>query len=98
MQQHRSRLGAIAGAAWLLGVALACSDDPNCGAQNEDCALFEDALEDSLNDSDGPCASLSDAACERSGRCIMDAVCVAASCNGPGCSRTCEFVRACVPY
>lgn len=81
--------------AWLIGVALACSDDPNC---DNDCGPFEDALEDSLNDSDMPCDSLGEGACQRSGRCVMDSVCAAPACSGPGCSRTCELVRACVPY
>lgn len=78
-------------------MALACSDDPDCG-QTNDCAVFEEALEDSLNESEGPCSSLSDAACQRSSSCILDSVCVAQGCSGPGCSATCELVRACVPY
>jgi hypothetical protein len=97
MRQHQSRFGAIAGATWLLGVALACSDDPNCTNHNE-CAFFEDALEEALNESDRPCESLGDAACQRSDRCVMDSICGAPACSGPGCSGTCELVRACVPY
>ena len=97
MRQHQTRLGAVVGATWLLGVALACSDDPNC-TQTNDCAFFEEALEDSLNDSEPPCASLGDGACQRSGRCVMDSICGAPACSSPGCSDTCELVRACVPY
>jgi len=101
MRQHRSRFGALASAAWLatwlLGVALACSDDPNCG-QDNDCVPFQDALEDSLNDGEVPCSSLSESACQRSGRCIVDSICVPRSCSGPGCSKTCDLVPTCVPY
>ena len=97
MRQHRSLVGVLTGAAWLLGVALACSDDPNC-TQSNDCAFFEEALEDSLNDGEAACASLSDGACQRSGRCVMDSICMAFPCSGAGCSGTCELTRVCVPH
>jgi hypothetical protein len=82
-------------AACLLVMALACSDDPNC---QDECAPFEEELENILNESEVPCDSLGDGACQRSGRCVMDSICAGPACSGAGCSSTCELVRACVPY
>src|SRR5688572_9229502 len=88
---------------WVLAAALgACGSEADCDLNSCptcSCGPLADVLDETLNeDSDVPCGSLREDACQRAGHCIMDSICVAPACTGPGCSDTCELARVCVPY